>query len=161
MGVVEDQNQLLDKQIQDLKNAGLRAERNADYQAQMYASLYVVNGVLIFIYFLLFGVIHLLFLELYLRGIERSLLKDTIVFILFFVYPYAIYTIERYIYIAITYVGSWLAGRTYLYRFDRVFSSTSFYTNPDPNYYLQSGTIGEDQILAMGVNGASDTGYRM
>lgn len=161
MGVVEDQNRLLDKQIQELKNAGLRAERNADYQAQMYASLYVVNGILVFIYFVLFTVIHLLFLELYLRGIERNMITDTIVFTLFFVYPYALYTVERYVYVAITYVWAWLAGRTYLYRFDRLFSSTSFYTNPDPNYYLKSDTSADQEILSqtLGINGASDTGY--
>ena len=166
MTVVTEQNELLTKQIDHLKNEGIRAERNADYQAQTYASLQFVNNVLVYIYFLLFSVIHLLFLELYVRGIKDlrgDWVKDTLIFTALICYPYFIYTIESYIYRAIMYVWSFITGRAYIYRFDRMFGGTDFYNNPDPSYYLndKSGSTNTDTILSnqFGVNGDSDTGY--
>jgi hypothetical protein len=151
VNVVTEQNELLQKQIDPLKNEAIRAERNADYKAQTYASIQFVNNVLVYIYFLLFTVIHLLFLELYVRGIKdlhENWMKDTLIFMALVCYPYFIYTIESYIYRLIMYVWSFITGRVYIYRFDRMFGGTDFYKNPDPSVESNGSDNSIDTILA-------------
>jgi len=83
-------------------------ERLAYYQAQMYTSMKYVNSFLLLIYIFLFTLIHVLFFEQYVRGIERSEFWDTIWLTVFFLYPYLIYLTEQGIYFAITYVLSFI-----------------------------------------------------
>ena len=171
MTVVDDQNNLLDKQIQELKDSGLRAERNADYQAQMYASVQIFNNILVFIYYVIFVVLHILFLEIYLRGetngdsgtTKIKIFIGVLICIAFFIYPYVIFTVEKFLYTIVTYLWAWISGQKYVYRFDQLFSSTSFYTNPDPNYYLKTDSASDQNILnqTLQVSGATDTGYNV
>ena len=105
-------------------------ERLAYYQTQMYTSMKYVNSFLLLIYIFLFTLIHVLFFEQYVRGIERSEFWDTIWLTVFFLYPYLIYLTEQGIYFAITYVLSFIYGESYVYRFDQIMMMTDFYKPP-------------------------------
>jgi TM2 domain-containing membrane protein YozV len=105
-------------------------ERLAYYQTQMYTSMKYVNSFLLLIYIFLFTLIHVLFFEQYMRGIERSEFWDTIWLTVFFLYPYLIYLTEETIYFAITYVLSFIYGESYVYRFDQIMMMTDFYKPP-------------------------------
>lgn len=128
--LIENQNKLLAEQLTNEKNDQLKFEKMAFYQNELQASVKFFNNVLIFIYAFVFIVIHVLFIEQYIRGVKRDEMKDTIWLTIFFLYPYVIYMIERWIYFSITYLGSTLFGKTYVFQFDRLFTSTDFYKNP-------------------------------
>lgn len=105
-------------------------ERLSFYQTQMYTSMKYVNSFLLLIYIFLFTLIHVLFFEQYMRGIERSEFWDTIWLTVFFLYPYLIYLTEQGIYFSITYILSFIYGESYVYQFDQIMMMTDFYKPP-------------------------------
>lgn len=112
----------------NVNNTTYKARSN--YQMTMYNSVKYVNQILLAIYIILFGVIHLLLIVQYLQGIKRNELADTIWLFVFFLYPYLIYYIEKTIYFAITYPLSFLYGKSYVYQFDQILMMTDFYKDP-------------------------------
>lgn len=105
-------------------------EQKTQYQREMTASLKTVNIYLLFFYYFLFVLIHVLFAEQYFRGIKRNELVDSIVFTGFFVYPAVIYYLESYLYFGISYVLAYIYGKTYVYKFDQLLTGTNFYQDP-------------------------------
>ena len=128
--LVEKQNTQLENESKQISQQIAMYERRANYQADMYASVKYFNQFLIFFYLFLFTLIHVLFLEQYMRGIERSEFWDTIWLTFFFLYPYFIYLVEEYVYFGITYVLSFIYGNTYVYEFDKILMMTDFYAEP-------------------------------
>lgn len=108
-------------------------DKKAHYQTEMYESLKTVNTYILFFYYFLFILIHVLFAEQYFRGIKRNEVIDTIWFTWFFVYPAAIYYIEMYAYFGVMYVLSFIYGQSYVYSFDKALLNTNFYLNPNPD----------------------------
>ena len=100
------------------------------YQMEMTQSLKSLNTYILFFYYFLFVLIHGLFAEQYFRGIHRNEVVDSIVFTGFFVYPAVIYFVESYIYFGITYILSFIYGTTYVYNFNKLFTTTNFYEAP-------------------------------
>ena len=125
--VVKKQTIDMDTQGNTIKEQISKYQKMSQYQTDMYSSLKMVNTVLVFTYLFLFTLIHVLFLEQYLRGIPRSELWDTIWLTVFFLYPYLIYLVESSIYFGITYVLSFIYGKTYVYDFDKWLMLMDFY----------------------------------
>lgn len=116
-------------------NKNIEMNRNlydtkTQYQMDMTSSLKTVNTYLLFFYYFLFILIHILFAEQYSRGIIRNEIMDAIVFTGFFIYPAVIYFIESYVYFAITYILSYIYGMGYVYKFDKILMLTDFYQDP-------------------------------
>lgn len=115
--------------------AKLAAESNAidrktRYVQDSHSVVKMINSLLLYFYLFLFIVIHALFLDQYLRGVERSELWDSVWITFFFLYPYLIYFVESYIYFGITYVASFIYNQVYVYGFDRLATGTDFYKPP-------------------------------
>lgn len=126
-----DQNTNIQNTLTDVQNQATSYERLAEYQQDMYHAVKYVNTVLVILYMFLFTVIHVLFLEQYLRGIQRSEFWDSIWLTLFFCYPYFIYLVEQGVYFMITYIASFIYGNTYVYQFDQIMMNTDFYSPPN------------------------------
>jgi len=133
---IKAQNELLKQEYIAKTNNSQNPQINnkkAGYQTEMYESLKTVNTYLLFFYYFLFIIIHVLFAEQYFRGIKRDEVVDSIWFTIFFIYPAVIYFVETYIYFGIMYVLSFIYGNTYVYNFDKMLLNTSFYVAPNPD----------------------------
>lgn len=133
---IKAQNELLKQEYHAKTNNSQSANitgKKAVYQTEMYESLKTANTYLLFFYYFLFIIIHVLFAEQYFRGIKRDEVVDSIWFTIFFIYPAVIYFVETYIYFGIMYVLSFIYGNTYVYNFDKMLLNTSFYVDPNPN----------------------------
>ena len=133
---IKAQNELLKQEYIAKTNHSQNPQINnkkAVYQTDMYESLKTVNIYLLFFYYFLFIIIHVLFAEQYFRGIKRDEVVDSIWFTIFFIYPAVIYFVETYIYFGIMYVLSFIYGNTYVYNFDKMLLNTSFYVAPNPD----------------------------
>ena len=84
---VSDQNNKLQTEINYVTAHIASYEQKNTYQYEMYSSLKTLNTVLVFFYLFLFTLIHVLFLEQYLRGVERSEFWDSVWLTVFFCYP--------------------------------------------------------------------------
>jgi hypothetical protein len=131
MTVVDDQNTKLQTEIESVNAELASYERKNNYQYEMYLNLKTLNTVLVFFYLFLFTLIHVLFLEQYLRGIERSEFWDSVWLTVFFCYPYLMYLFEQGVYFVVTYVLAYIYGKTYVYDFNSIFISPMYYANPD------------------------------
>jgi hypothetical protein len=131
--LVNFQTGLINSEIPKLEENANLYESKTNYQMEMYRSVKYVNDILLIFYIVLFSVIHLLFLVQYLQGVKRDALADTIWLIVFFLYPYLIYYIERTIYFCINYFLAFIYGKTYVYQFDTLLLFTDFYANPGMN----------------------------
>ena len=129
MSAVLDQNEKMKTEIETVKNKLATYEQKNNYQYDMYSNLKTINTVLVFFYLFLFTLIHVLFLEQYLRGVERSELWDSIWLTVFFCYPYLIYLFEQGVYFVITYIQAYFYGKTYVYDFNSLFLSPLYYTD--------------------------------
>ena len=125
--LVNFQTGVINSQIPKLEENANLYESKTNYQMEMYRSVKYVNDIV------LFSVIHLLFLVQYLQGVKRDAVADTIWLIVFFLYPYLIYYIERTIYFCINYFLAFIYGKTYVYQFDTLLLFTDFYANPGMN----------------------------
>jgi hypothetical protein len=119
------------QQNEDVKNTLNSFESKSHYQTKMVESVKTVNTYLLFFYYFLFILIHVLFAEQYFRGVKRNELVDTLFFTWFFIYPAVIYYVEAYLYFAITYVWSFISGSSYVFDFDKLFIKTDFYAEPN------------------------------
>jgi hypothetical protein len=148
MGKVEEiigQTEILKREWESTKN--IESNRNVyetktQYQMDMTASLKTVNTYLLYFYYFLFILIHILFAEQYYSGIQRNEIVDGIVFTGFFIYPAVIYFIESYIYFGITYILSYIYGNSYVYQFDKLLMGTDFYKDPEAAGQVNSGLPG-------------------
>ena len=131
MPALEDQNNQLQSQINTVNTTITSYNQMNNYQYQMYSNLKTLNTVLVFFYLFLFTLIHVLFLEQYLRGIERSEFWDSVWLTIFFCYPYLMYLFEQGVYFVITYILAYIYGKTYVYDFNSIFISPMYYANPD------------------------------
>jgi hypothetical protein len=130
--LVKDQNDKISAQKSQVAQKTSMYTRRANHQADMYMAVKYFNQFLIFFYLFLFTLIHVLFLEQYMRGIERSEFWDTIWLTFFFLYPYFIFLVEEYVYFGIAYVISFIYGQTYVHEFDKILLMTDFYAEPTP-----------------------------
>lgn len=129
MSAVLDQNEKMQNEIDTVKNKLAAYEQKNSYQYEMYSNVKTFNTVLVFFYLFLFTLIHVLFLEQYLRGVERSELWDSIWITVFFCYPYLMYLFEQWVYFVVTYVLAYFYGKTYVYEFNSLFLSPLYYTD--------------------------------
>lgn len=118
------------KVLKQLEMTGNVNNRKTEYQTEMTQSLQTINTYLLFFYYFLFLLIHVLLAEQYFRGIQRDEFIDTIWFTWFFLYPLVIYYIESYVYYAISYIMSFIYGTSYVYKFNSLFINTDFYQDP-------------------------------
>jgi len=102
----------------------------AKYQMDMYHSVKFVNNILLGIYMIAFIYVHFIFLTQYLSGVKRNATADTFWLIVLFLYPYLIYYLERKVYFMITYVLSFIYGKTYVSKFDQLLLSDEYYAEP-------------------------------
>lgn len=129
MGPIDTQNTQIQNEIDSTNTELLAYERKNNYQYEMFSNLKTVNTVLVFFYLFLFTLIHVLFLEQYLRGVERSEFWDTVWLTVFFLYPYLMYLFEQGVYFLVTYILSYIYGKTYVYEFNSLFLSPLYYTD--------------------------------
>jgi hypothetical protein len=130
---VKAQTELLKSEIETKRNIGQTAlvnESKTHYQEEMAGSLKILNTYLLYFYYFLFILIHVLFAEQYMRGVKRDEVMDTILFTWFFIFPAVIYYLESYIYFGITYIISFIYGNAYVYNFNKLFMNTDFYAEP-------------------------------
>jgi hypothetical protein len=120
------------QQLKQLEMNGNINNRKTEYQTEMTQSLQTINTYLLFFYYFLFLLIHVLLAEQYFRGIQRDEMTDTIWFTWFFLYPLVIYYIESYIYYAFSYMMAFIYGRAYVYNFNSLLMNTDFYQEPIP-----------------------------
>lgn len=118
--------------LHQLKMSGDVSNRKTEYQMEMTQSLQTVNTYLLFFYYFLFLLIHVLLAEQYFRGITRNEMVDTIWFTGFFLYPLVIYYVESYLYFAFSYILAFIYGKSYVYNFNSLFVNTDFYQEPVP-----------------------------
>lgn len=126
---VSDQNNKLQTEINYVTAHIASYEQKNTYQYEMYSSLKTLNTVLVFFYLFLFTLIHVLFLEQYLRGVERSEFWDSVWLTVFFCYPYLMYLFEQGVYFCVTYILAYVYGKTYVYEFNSLFLSPLYYTD--------------------------------
>ena len=116
--------------LRQLEMSGNVNNRKTEYQMEMTQSLQTVNTYLLFFYYFLFLLIHVLLAEQYFRGITRNEMIDTIWFTGFFLYPLVIYYIESYLYFAFSYILAFIYGKSYVYNFNSLLVNTDFYQDP-------------------------------
>jgi len=120
------------QQLKQLEMTGNINNRKTEYQTEMTQSLQTINTYLLFFYYFLFLLIHVLLAEQYFRGIKRDDIVDSIYFTGFFLYPLVIYYLESYIYYAFSYMTAFIYGRSYVYNFNSLLMNTDFYQEPVP-----------------------------
>jgi hypothetical protein len=74
--------------------------------------------------------VHFVFLTLYLAGVKRNEIADTFWLFVLFLYPYLIYYLESKLYFAVTYVLSFIYGKTYVSKFDQLLLFDEYYAEP-------------------------------
>ena len=116
--------------LRQLEMSGNVNNRKTEYQMEMTQSLQTVNTYLLFFYYFLFLLIHVLLAEQYFRGITRNETEDSIWFTGFFLYPLVIYYIESYLYFAFSYILAFIYGKSYVYNFNSLLVNTDFYQDP-------------------------------
>ena len=117
-------------QLKHLEMTGNVNNRKTEYQTVMTQSLQTINTYLLFFYYFLFLLIHVLLAEQYFRGVKRNETIDTIWFTWFFLFPLVIYYIEAYVYFAVSYMLAFIYGRSYVYNFNDIMLQTNFYQAP-------------------------------
>ena len=117
-------------QLKQLEMTGNVNNRKTEYQTSMTQSLQTINTYLLFFYYFLFLLIHVLLAEQYFRGLKRDEMMDTIWFTWFFLFPLVIYYIEAYVYFAVSYMLAFIYGRSYVYNFNDIMLQTNFYQAP-------------------------------
>jgi hypothetical protein len=117
-------------QLKHLEMTGNVNNRKTEYQTVMTQSLQTINTYLLFFYYFLFLLIHVLLAEQYFRGLKRNETIDTIWFTWFFLFPLVIYYIEAYVYFAVSYMLAFIYGRSYVYNFNDIMLQTNFYQAP-------------------------------
>ena len=127
---IDYQTDSIKKHIPKINETSDTYTEKSKYQMEMYSSVKFINDVLLFFYLLLFTIIHLLLLLQYATGVKRNAITDTIWLVVFFLYPYLIYYVERTIYFCIAYFASFIYGKTYVYQFDQLLLFTDFYADP-------------------------------
>ena len=116
--------------LKQLEMTGNINNRKTEYQTVMTRSLQTINTYLLFFYYFLFLVIHVLLAEQYYRGVPRNDITDSIWFTCFFLYPLLIYYIESYVYYAFSYISAFIYGTSYVYNFNSLLLNTDFYQEP-------------------------------
>lgn len=135
MSQISAQTEAIKNETQKLKQlemTGNLNNRKTEYQTEMTQSLQTINTYLLFFYYFLFLLIHVLLAEQYFRGIKRDDIVDSIYFTCFFLYPLVIYYLESYIYYAFSYITAFIYGRAYVYNFNSILMNTDFYQEPIP-----------------------------
>jgi hypothetical protein len=130
---IEAQTEAIKNEINSLRQlemSGNVNNRKTEYQMEMTQSLQTINTYLLFFYYFLFLLIHVLLAEQYFRGIKRNEMDDTIWFTWFFLYPLVIYYIESYLYFAFSYISAFIYGKSYVYNFNSLLVNTDFYQDP-------------------------------
>jgi len=118
--------------IKQLEMTGNINNRKTEYQMEMTQSIQTVNTYLLFFYYFLFLLIHVLLAEQYFRGVPRNDIVDSIWFTWFFLYPLVIYYVESYVYYAFSYITAFIYGKAYVYNFNSLLMNTDFYQEPIP-----------------------------
>ena len=131
MGVVGDQNDVIDTNIKSLKTALITNENLYLHQADTYNTIRLANYLLIFAYAFFFVLIHVLYADQYLRGVPRNEIVDSIFLTIFFLYPYLIYSVEGYFYDAIMGIWAYLYSKTNIPSLDSLFASSTYYEAPN------------------------------
>ena len=126
------QTDSINKQTKETTDSTNTYQAKTTYQMEMYSAIKYANELLLLVYVVLFCVIHALFLQQYLIGVNRNEIQDIIWLIFFFLYPYLIYNLEKAIYFCITYVLSLIYGQSYVYQFDQLLLFTDYYQAPKP-----------------------------
>ena len=141
---IQARNEILKKEIDELKKKREMYDRKAEYQSTLTRSFRNINTYLLFFYYFMFIVVKVALVQQYFQGIPRNEWTDGIVLTLIFIYPAVIFYIESYIYFAIQYVASFIYRNTYVYTFDRAMINTNFYGEPkatEPDNGLPSITV--------------------
>jgi hypothetical protein len=106
-------------------------ERKYEHMFETYSLMKLVNTGLVYFYLFLFTMIHVLFLEQYLRGIPRSEFWDSVWLTVFFIYPYLIFFFEYYIYEGFMYISSIIHSQVYVPGdFNNIITGTDMYKSP-------------------------------
>lgn len=129
---IQTQNWLLIHENEIAQNVQIN-DTKTRYQTEMYNSVKTANIYLLFFYYFLFILIHILLAEQYFRGVARNHTVDTIWFTVFFLYPLVIYYVETYVYFGVMYLMSMIYGTSYIPNFDKALLHTNFYLTPNIN----------------------------
>jgi len=133
LSAIEYQTNSIQNEIPTIVDKTNTYSEKTNYQMEMYNSIKFINQAFLVFYVILFSVIHILILVQYFQGVKRDEVADTVWITILFWYPYLIYYVERTIYFCITYVLSFIYGRTYVYQFDQLLLFTDFYADPGAN----------------------------
>lgn len=131
---VQTQNDILTAANADLQSQIRVVETNYRQTAQMQNTLHIFNNFLLFFYAFFFILIHVLYGVQYWQGVQRNEWVDSIMLTVFFVYPYVIYSIEAYIYDAVSFVIKIVFGTSYIPSLDLVMGNLAKLDNlPKPS----------------------------
>ncbi len=98
--------------LKSAKNSINIIEQTYLTKSQMYNTVHLVNMILLFLYSMIFLVLHVKIGIEYLQGYPRNEVYDSLLLTIFFVYPFAIYSIEAYIYKFIAFFIKLIFGQT-------------------------------------------------
>ena len=127
---VQTQNDILTAANSDLQSQIRVVETNYRQTAQMQNTLHIFNNFLLFFYAFFFILIHVLYGVQYWQGVQRNEWVDSIMLIVFFAYPYVIYSIEAYIYDAVAYLRKIVFGTSYIPSLDLVMGNLAKFDMP-------------------------------
>lgn len=105
-----------------------------EYQSRAFASLYLINHMLMYVYYGLFAIFALFIgWTKYVRGggVGRNVYKDMGSLVGFATLPFWAIYLEELVYRVFSFIGSLLWGKIYVNNFYKMFNTTNFYSAPD------------------------------
>lgn len=130
MDAIVYQTGSVNKKKQQTDDTANTYTEKAKYQIEMYNSVKSINNILLTFYLVAFIFVHIMIFIEYMSGVKRNEIADLFWLILLFLYPYLIYYLERNVYFMITYVLSFIYGKTYVSKFDQLLLSDEYYAEP-------------------------------
>ncbi len=132
MTVIETQKKVLEKETKNTANESTKLMRRADTIADSTKIMKMISAGLFYLYIaLFFG----LFVPIGIQYVmdqakARDRVMDGVMFVGLALFPFVIYSVEKYIYEAINYISSLLYNRVYVADFDSWVVSSNLYFNP-------------------------------
>lgn len=129
---IEKQKTAVTKETKNTANDMTKLMRRAETIADSTKIMKMISAGLFYLYIaLFFG----LFVPIGIQYVmdqakERDRMMDGVMFVGLALFPFAIYSVEKYIYEAINYISSFLYNRVYVADFDSWVVSSNLYFNP-------------------------------
>jgi hypothetical protein len=146
MNVIDKQKEVVENEIKNTANESTKLMRRADTIADSTRIMRMISAGLFYLYIAFFFA---LFVPIGIQYVmdqasARDRMMDGVMFVGLALFPFAIYSVEKYIYETINYISSFLYNRVYVADFDSWVVSGNLYFNPkDQINPLLEGSVTE------------------